>query len=54
MTGLRISAEKKKFLTNTKNVPKFLLTDIGRIERVRKFNYLGEIIQENVYRRKNS
>ena len=26
---------------------KFLLTDIGQIDRVRKFKYLGEIIQQN-------
>ena len=43
----RITAEKNKFLTNIKNAPKFLVKDIGRIETVRKFKYLGEIIQEN-------
>ena len=39
--------QKKKFLMKIKNAPKFLLRDIGRIERVRKFKYLGEIIQDN-------
>lgn len=28
-------------------MPKFLLKDIGQIERVGKFKYLGKIIQEN-------
>lgn len=46
-TGLRISVEKTKFITNIKNAPKFLTTDIGQIEKVKKFKYLGEIIQEN-------
>ena len=46
-TGLRISAEKTKFFTNIKNAPTFLVTDIGRTERVQKFKYLREIIQEN-------
>lgn len=46
-TGMRISVEKTKFITNIKNAPKFLTTDIGQIEKVKKFKYLGEIIQEN-------
>ena len=35
-TGLRISAEKTKFLANIKNAPNFLVTDIGRIENIHK------------------
>lgn len=45
--GLRISVEKTKFMTNIKNAPESLATDIGQIKRVNKFKYLGEIIQEN-------
>ncbi|XP_035731235.1 uncharacterized protein LOC118445651 [Vespa mandarinia] len=45
--GLKISVEKTKFITNIKNAPKFLTTDIGLVEKVKKFKYLGEIIQEN-------
>lgn len=46
-TGLKISAEKTKFMTNIKNAPKFIETQIGKIERVSKFKYLGETIQQN-------
>ena len=53
-TGLRISAEKNKFLTNIKNAPNFLVTDIGRIEMVTKFKYIEEIIKWNGCRRKDS
>ncbi|XP_046817452.1 uncharacterized protein LOC124423597 [Vespa crabro] len=45
--GLKISVEKTKFITNIKNAQKFLTTDIGPVEKVKKFKYLGEISQEN-------
>ena len=34
-------------MTNIKNAPEILVTEIGKIKRVKKFKYLGEIIQEN-------
>ncbi|MGP1952701.1 MAG: hypothetical protein ACTS79_00015 [Arsenophonus sp. ET-KM2-MAG3] len=46
-TCLRISVQKTKCITNIQNAPKFLTTDIGRVERIRKFGYLGELIKEN-------
>lgn len=46
-TGLKISAEKTKFMTNIKNAPKYIQTQIGKIQQVSNFKYLGETIQQN-------
>ncbi|XP_025830255.1 uncharacterized protein LOC112905593 [Agrilus planipennis] len=45
--GLLISFEKTEYMTNVEQGPKFLETIYGKIKKVAKFKYLGEIIQSN-------
>ena len=44
-TGLQISFEKTKILTNVKNPPKKIKTKYGKIQVSKSFKYLGELIQ---------
>uniref|UniRef100_A0A8D9AQU5 Reverse transcriptase domain-containing protein n=1 Tax=Cacopsylla melanoneura TaxID=428564 RepID=A0A8D9AQU5_9HEMI len=46
-TGLQISFEKTEYLTSVKEAPKQMVTKYGKINRVSKFKYLGEIIEAN-------
>lgn len=45
--GLQISFEKTEYMSNQREAPKCLNTKYGKINRVHKFKYLGEIIQPN-------
>ena len=47
-TGLQISFEKTKFMTNIKTAPKRIKTKYGQILRTDSFKYLGEVIEQNV------
>ena len=47
-TGLQISFEKTKFMTNIKTAPKRIKTKYGQILRTDSFKCLGEVIQQNV------
>lgn len=44
---LQISYEKTEYLTNRKDAPRQITTKYGKIKRVNKFKYLGELIQPN-------
>ncbi|KAL1451182.1 hypothetical protein WDU94_003467 [Cyamophila willieti] len=45
--GLEISFEKTEYITDVDQAPKQMKTKYGKINRVPRFNYLGEIIQPN-------
>lgn len=46
--GLQISFEKREFVTNIKNTPKFLKYEIRKNQiLVNKSKYLGDVIQPN-------
>ena len=44
-TGLQISFQKSKFMTNIKSAPKRIKTKYCRILRIDSFKYLGEVIE---------
>lgn len=46
-SGLQISFEKTEYITNVNDAPKTMKTKYGKINRVTKFKYLGEIIEAN-------
>lgn len=45
--GLQISFDKTQYISNQKIAPKSIVTKYGKINRVHKFKYLGEIILAN-------
>lgn len=47
-TGLQISVEKTKFITNIKPAPKEIVLEQGKITWTKKFKYLGEWIEPNI------
>lgn len=46
-TGLRISIDKTKNMTDIRYSPNYLITNFGRIRKKGKLKYLGDIIQSN-------
>lgn len=47
MAGLQISYEKTEYMTNRKDAQRHITTKYGKIKRVNKFKYLGELILPN-------